>query len=291
LLLLAISFSYSVNAYASQTPAVTIRKVSLLGNATNVEIEISVSQPVSPAIRAIASPDRLIIDFPNSLPGSELKNLAISRGEVKGIRVGLFAANPPVTRIVFDLNGPQAYQLFPYGKTMILKLGVEAKPAVARIPAPPPPKVEVAFERGDLTIHTERATLAEVLTEIRRKTRADIPIPSGAEQDQVAAALGPAPAAEVLGALLNGSRFNFIVIGSSVDPTVLKSVLLTPKQGGISQPVYSVPNTVPNDAMAQAIQASPEETFEPELPPDQPPPAIPEETPAIPPPPDQVPQP
>src|ERR1019366_6087787 len=78
--------------------------------------------------------------------------------------------------------------------------------AVSAAPPPPPkPLVTVTFENGMLRIRAERATLAQVLFEVQRQTQAEIAIPAGAEQEQVIADLGPAPARDVLGSLLNGS--------------------------------------------------------------------------------------
>jgi hypothetical protein len=89
---------------------------------------------------------------------------------------------------------------------------------------PPQPPVTVTLVNGMLTIRTEKATLAQVLFEVQRQTQAEIAIPAGAEQEEVAVDLGPAPARDVLGALLNGSRYNFIFVG---DELSLERVILT----------------------------------------------------------------
>jgi hypothetical protein len=91
-------------------------------------------------------------------------------------------------------------------------------------PAPQTPPVTVSFVNGLLSIHAEKATLAQVLFEVQRQTRADIAIPAGAEQEEVAADLGPAPARDVLAALLNGSHYNFIFVGNEL---TLEQVILT----------------------------------------------------------------
>src|SRR5260370_836568 len=93
--------------------------------------------------------------------------------------------------------------------------------------------VSVQFANGLLTIHSSGATLSEVLFQIQKQTGAEIAIPSGTEQDRVAADFGPAPASEVLGELLNGSAMNYVVVGSEADPNKLRSVILTQKTGGI----------------------------------------------------------
>ncbi len=267
----------------ADTPAVTIRRIAVLGSSNDVEVEITASQPVTPQTLVVTGPDRLVIDFPNTVPGSDLHNVPINRGEVKGVRVGLFSTNPPVTRVVLDLKMPQPYQLLPSGNLVILRLSsgrkqataLPSRPAVvsrgsapSAQPAKPAPRVEVEFKNGKLSIWADKATLAEVLYEVHRQTGADIPIPSGAEQEQVVTNIAPAPAREALASLLNGSRFNFIMVGSERDPTQLKSVILTARGEGVSQPaIYSPPPPV-----AQAVPEPPSQfPAQPEVPPDQPP--------------------
>jgi hypothetical protein len=99
--------------------------------------------------------------------------------------------------------------------------------SAAPVPVPQPPAVTVSFVNGLLSIHAEKATLAQVLFEVQRQTRADIAIPAGAEQEEVAADLGPAPARDVLAALLNGSRYNFIFVGNEAS---LDQVILTRRE-------------------------------------------------------------
>jgi hypothetical protein len=75
-----------------------------------------------------------------------------------------------------------------------------------------------------LTIHADKATLAQVLFEVQRQTKAEIAIPAGAEREPMIADLGPGPAREVLGSLLNGTPYNFIFVGSELN---LERVILT----------------------------------------------------------------
>ncbi len=91
-------------------------------------------------------------------------------------------------------------------------------------PVPPKPAATVTFENGMLRIHADKATLAQVLFEVQRQTQAEIAIPSGAEQEEVFVDLGPAPAREVLGSLLNGTPYNFIFVGNE---STLERVILT----------------------------------------------------------------
>jgi hypothetical protein len=121
-----------------QTQAVpSIRKVQVLHTQGQVEIEIEASGSVVPRTNVITNPDRLIVDFVNAVPGAQLRNQTVSRGEVKGLRVGLFSSDPPVTRVVLDLNSPQPYQVFPSGRTVIVKVGVPDAETAVHSASPP----------------------------------------------------------------------------------------------------------------------------------------------------------
>jgi hypothetical protein len=280
-----------------------IRKVSLLSAGNKVEVEILASEPISPQIQLVTGPDRLVIDLPNSQPSADLHRLKINRGEVTGVRVAAFSSTPPVTRVVLDLTASETYQAFPSGRTLIVKLGgigtgqptppeaPQGRPAAgtpvviseADMPATLPirsrPGVEVRFSRGMLSIHADKATLSEVLLEVHRLTGAEIQIPPGAQQEQIVADIGPAPARDAMATLLNGSHFNFIVVGSDSDANALHSVLLTPKQGGTPMPAgippaqeYSSENQPPSEP-AQGGQLMPHTE---DIPDEAPPPPQPE---------------
>src|SRR5438034_839874 len=174
--------------------------------------------------------------------------------------------------------GPQASirRVAVLGGSQALELEVSASQPVAPtvLVLHGPDRLVIDFPNGQLTIWANKATLAEVLSEIHRQTGAEIPIPADAGQDQVIANLGPAPARDVLTALLNGSRFNFILVGSDRDATQLKSVILTAPGEGASQPAIEIP-------------ATPVEQSDPEPPPPQEEMPPPEQQP----PPETVPQP
>ena len=219
-------------------PAAQIRHVAVLKVGGATEIEIETSQRVAPAVQAVTGPDRLVVDFPESLPGPQLRAIPVNQGEVKGVRVGLLTAKPPVTRVVLDLKSPQAYQIFPSAKSVIVKLpgsGASAMVALpqtnAATPTPPPApkKVEITFQDGRLRLVSNKASLAEVLNEIRAQLHADIVVPAGAEQEVVAVALGPSTPREVISKLLDGSRYNFIIVGTDADANQVERVVLSPK--------------------------------------------------------------
>lgn len=267
----------------------TVRHVAVLGGGNQVEIEIAGSQALTPKAQIISNPERLVVDFPGTVPGSDLHNIAVNRGDVKAVRVGLFTANPPVTRIVVDLNSPSPYQLFPSGRSVIVKVGNvngsglndarENGPAAVGVvsyenngrstntgspsthvfptsasatQAASTPGFEVTYQNGLLTIRAHKATLGQVLAEVQRKTGADITIPAEAQQEKIVTDIGPATPSVALASLLDGSNFDYILVGSERDPNQLRSAFLTPRGG-----------TVPDSQINPAVVSPPTENASP----------------------------
>ena len=265
----------------AQTSVRTVKVAS--GARDAVEIEVEASDRIVPQTQVLTGPDRLVIDFPNAVPSNQLRSQSVDRGEVKDVRIGLFQGKPPITRIVLDLKSAQSYQVFPSGRTVIIKvLGGGAGDAVAGVDnsasghspsehspsepsAPEPatrpglvvanyvpgaaqvsvesaaqPKLDVSYRDGLLGIKANMATLSEVLFAVQQRTGAEISIAAGAEQEKVVTDIAPGPAPEVLAKLLNGSRFNFLILSAANDPQRLDRVILSARAEGGVMPLPAV---------------------------------------------------
>ncbi|MFZ0321388.1 MAG: hypothetical protein WAL56_19855 [Candidatus Sulfotelmatobacter sp.] len=147
------------------------------------------------------------------------------------------------------------------------------------IPAVAP---QVTYEGGLLTIVAPNSTLADILRGVRKHTSAEIEIPATANE-RVVTRLGPAPARDVMAELLNGSHFNYILLGSPADANALVRVVLVAKtpdtpavaeNGAAQAPVASAPVAEPpaeevTDDSADQSAAEAEEPAPPP-PPEQP---------------------
>jgi hypothetical protein len=175
--------------------------ISTTGNAIVIELNPDKSNPARLATLALtpAVAARTQITASPSAPAARLKNAALATS-AKVITANISTAVPQMT----------------------------AAPILAPASESPAPPLEgivsVTYTNGMLRIHADKATLAQILFEVQRQTKADIPIPAGAELEKVAADLGPGPAGDVLASLLNGSRYNFIFVGNEGK---LESVILT----------------------------------------------------------------
>jgi len=120
----------------------------------------------------------------------------------------------------------------------------KAVPELPTAPAPPPPPPtpeqmpavppQVHYSQGQLTIVAENSTLADILRAVRAQTGAAVEVPPNATE-RVVTHLGPGPARDVLAALLNGSHFNYVMLGSAAHPDSVDRIILTSKSGGVPE--------------------------------------------------------
>jgi hypothetical protein len=96
----------------------------------------------------------------------------------------------------------------------------------SQMPSVPP---RVSYQGGRLTVVAENSTLADIFTAIRSATGMKIETTGGPSGDRVAAKIGPAAPREVMLSLLQGSRYDYVMLGSMKDPEQLEQVILTPR--------------------------------------------------------------
>jgi hypothetical protein len=140
---------------------------------------------------------------------------------------------PPVTAPrnsvrATPVPGPQN---FPPQNTMI---GPPAPvPLTPEQMAPVPPKV--SYENGLLSVESTNARLSDILNAIRARTGIQFEgLSPGQEKDRVAGKFGPAPADQVLTSLLQGSHFDYVIIGMPENPSLVQRVILTPTSGAVA---------------------------------------------------------
>lgn len=100
-----------------------------------------------------------------------------------------------------------------------------------QIPSTP---ATVIYQGGMLSISAKNSPLGDILREVRKLTGAAIEIPpqNSASDERVITHLGPGTPRDVLVSLLNGSSYNYVMLGSSSDPNMVSSIILTSKTPG-----------------------------------------------------------
>lgn len=137
----------------------------------------------------------------------------------------------------------------------VLPLTPEQRPAMQPI---------VIFADGKLTIIANNSMLSDILRAVGQKTGATIDVPGDASE-RVVSQLGPGQPRDVIASLLNGSHFNYVVVGTETDANAVSRVVLTAKgdhgSTGATSPngttvagsPLSRPNVQPRTALQQAV--------------------------------------
>lgn len=105
---------------------------------------------------------------------------------------------------------------------------------VAPTPEQMPPSAPViTYQDGLLSVESTNSKLSDILNGIRARTGIQFE-GAGSASDRVAGKFGPAPANEVLTSLFQGSRFDYVIVGSAENPDAVQRVILTPTGGALA---------------------------------------------------------
>jgi len=147
-------------------------------------------------------------------------------------------------------------------KAQVVQPASEPAPAPVQPPLPLTPEQgpssapEVSLQSGQLTIVARNSTLGDVLTAVKQRTGAAVDMPA-ASGERVVGRFGPGSPRDVMAQLLNGSHYDYVLVGSPTDPGSLKKVVLMARVNG--QEPGRQPQGNPSGMQAnQNLQAVPE---------------------------------
>ncbi len=115
-----ILFLVIVCLLTTASQSAEIRQVSVDLNSENVTVTVSLTESVIPDVIIATNPDRLVLQLPNTGAPVKQQTVTVNQNGVKGVRVGLNHAAPPISRVVIDLNTAHPYQLTMNGPTITL---------------------------------------------------------------------------------------------------------------------------------------------------------------------------
>ena len=111
-----------------------LQKVTVVRGETGVSIELTSKGTITPRVETLSSPDRLVVDLPNTALATSVTRIHVGNSGVTGVRIGTDTS--ATTRVVVDLERPLKYELVPGpGEKMTLKL--DSGSLVAKAPAAP----------------------------------------------------------------------------------------------------------------------------------------------------------
>jgi len=115
----------------------------------------------------------------------------------------------------------------------------------------PPVQPVVRMKDGLLSIDAPNSNLADVLSAVQTATGAVVE--GTPPNDRVAVMLGPGNARDVVAALLSGTDYNYIILGSTENPQAVTRILLSrpSQQSGYAPPV--MPSPPPDDIPEEEV--------------------------------------
>jgi len=108
---------------AITTGPMTIEKLSVGCEVAQPCIEISTrGKATLPKLSTLGAPDRVVMDFQDTVFPSDVHRIAVGRGSVKAVRSGEGATRREGTRVVIDLTEPCDYELQALTNRLVLKV-------------------------------------------------------------------------------------------------------------------------------------------------------------------------
>ena len=259
-------------AAAQTTGTATVRSVRATQQGNEVYVEITLTAPVKPSAETAVHPDRILLDFPDTISNADIRNVAIHLNGVNRVRMSQHSRIPLITRVVVDLDQARAYMVKVDGSVITLTVGSPEKvhasggaPAAATSgnligifrrkqekttpiarnestndvpPVPPPIAAGPALEPASASSASASVSAENAKTSIPQS----VPVPSSLNSDgkvsigQNQIAANPPPPA--------GSESSVPPVSSSASPPV------------------SAPNIAKNEAPASVVSAAPPTTDE-----------------------------
>lgn len=132
----------------------------------------------------------------------------------------------------------QARHISPAKPTAATPVALPVTPPTTRPELPPTPQqlpshpATVTYTNGMLDVSADNSSLVQILHAISLKT--GMKITGGVTDERVFGQYGPAPAAQILNSLLDGTGSNMMLVES--DGTSPAELILTSRQGGVTPP-------------------------------------------------------
>jgi type IV pilus assembly protein PilQ len=201
-------------------------------------MDVVIDGPSTVEAFVLSHPDRLVLDFTNTVVRPSVKNINVRSADVVRVRVGHYKDDPPVIRVVVDLGGPRTFDVVKSAQQVTLRISSEnaatREPAVKSAPAPVvatatvPVSTPIVSAQAKPSAATPAST-PSVNTSAQSKPATVTPSP--------VVASAPAPASSPVGATQSKPAYE---VGLNAAPKAqVETPAATPKPE--SQPAASAP--------------------------------------------------
>ncbi len=86
-------------------PSAALQKLEVAHSQDGLRVEFNSKGALAPKVTTLDSPARIVLDFPNTVMATGQSRINVGSDGVKDVRIGMDGQNPPVTRVVIDLDG------------------------------------------------------------------------------------------------------------------------------------------------------------------------------------------
>ena len=133
-----VGWLLGLSSLVAQTVApANVEKVQVVNAGEDVRIEVTLTTSVKPSVIVATNPDRLVLELPNTASDGKQKHVPSHSPGVRGVRIGLHQSDPPLTRLVVDLDRSVPYKLSTENNriTLVLSPGPATTAATHAAPA------------------------------------------------------------------------------------------------------------------------------------------------------------
>ena len=164
-----------------------LKRVTVVPDGDNIQIEMSSSQSVKPRVSKLSSPARVVVELPETVVASSQNKIAVGNGGVKGVRIGMDGKTPPTTSVVVDLDKALAYEIAPSADGKLV-LTLHAQEAVAKSAPTPAAKAPAAVAKAQTPATqapaTKTVSAPKVLAVAKASDATPAPVAAKAEPKQ-----------------------------------------------------------------------------------------------------------
>ncbi len=168
--------SSSRTATVSKSANAVVKSFRLVQEKDGQAVEILSTKPLVPTIQVISDPARIVIDLPNATLEGQARGVQqrveVNADQISALRANQFQANPPITRIVVDLQAPRTYTWDAAGNRLVVHLGKSpgevagavAAPTVTGLPTGSAPVVASVRAAGPLSLTGDAGSVGSTIT-------------------------------------------------------------------------------------------------------------------------------
>ena len=123
-------------AATPNAPRSVIHAIGLEHAKNSVNITIAGAASAEPFL--LSNPDRIVLDFHNTVVHQGVKGFVVKGKDVLDVRVARYQLEPPTTRVVVDLDSPHTYEVIKGVNKITLKVIKSSAEVAVATPAPTP---------------------------------------------------------------------------------------------------------------------------------------------------------